>query len=478
MAEQQDKNSANYHRWLSSAEFGEKFGAAPADIEVVTRWLTSKGFEINLVYSGGMVIDFSGTAGQLRDAFQTELHNLVVHGVRHVANIRHPQIPAALAPAVVGIASLHDFLPRPMYKPRPNYTAANSSLLAVVPAALATIYNLNPLFKAGYSGKGQTVVVIENTNVYSTADWTTFRTAFGLSTYTTGTFTQVHPAPPTGPSNCANPGVNGDDGEAILDAEYASAAIELASCADTQTTFGGLIAVQNIINAKTTPPAIISISYGECEAYNGATANAAYNAIFEQAAAEGVSVFVSSGDEGAASCDAAKATHGINVSGFASTPYNVAVGGTDFGDSYAGSTSAYWNSTNTSAFGSAKSYIPEIPWNDSCAGSLLSSYEGYLRLRWLLQQLRRRRLFPSHRLRQRRPKQLRHRRRLHQRRRQRHVQGLRQAHMAIPRRRSLRRRPRHSRHFPLCRQRPLGPLLRVLLFGPEEWRSSLHWRAE
>ena len=384
MAELQDKNSSNYHRWLTSAEFGEKFGAAPADIEAVTRWLTSRGFEVNFVYSGGMAIDFSGTAGQIRDAFQTELHNLDVLGVRHLANIRDPQIPAALAPAVVGIASLNDFLPRPMYKPRPNYTAGGGSLLAVVPADLATIYNLNPLFKAGYSGKGQTVVVIEDTNVYSTADWTTFRSAFGLSTYTTGTFTQVHPAPPSGTNNCANPGVNGDDGEAILDAEYAtaaapSAAIELASCADTQTTFGGLIAVQNIINAKGTPPAIISISYGECEAYNGAAANAAYNSAFKQAAAEGVSIFVSSGDEGAASCDAdaAKATHGINVSGFASTPYNVAVGGTDFGDVYAGSTSTYWNSTNTSTFGSAKSYIPEIPWNDSCAGSLLASYEGH-----------------------------------------------------------------------------------------------------
>jgi subtilase family serine protease len=384
MSEQQDKNSANYHHWLSAEEFGEKFGASPADIAAVTRWLTSKGFEINVVYSGGTVIDFSGTAGQLREAFQTELHNLDVHGVRHVANIRDPQIPAALAPAVVGIASLHDFLPRTMYKARPNYTAASGSLLAVVPADLATIYNLNPLFKAGYSGKGQTIVVIEDTNVYSTADWSTFRSAFGLSTYTTGTFTQVHPAPPSGASNCANPGVNANDGEAILDAEYATAAapsatIELASCADTQTTFGGLIAVQNIINAKGTPPAIISISYGECEAYNGAAANATYNAAFKQAAAEGVSIFVSSGDEGAASCDAdaAKATHGINVSGFASTPYNVAVGGTDFGDTYAGSTSTYWNTTNTATYGSAKSYIPEIPWNDSCAGSLLSSYQGH-----------------------------------------------------------------------------------------------------
>ena len=116
-----------------------------------------------------------------------------------------------------------------------------------------------------------------------------------------------------------------------------------------RATFGGLIALQNLLNESSTPPAIVSISYGECEAENGASANAAYNAAYQQAVTEGVSVFVSSGDEGAASCDAdeANATHGIGVSGFASTPYNVAVGGTDYGDTYAGTNSTYWNATNS-----------------------------------------------------------------------------------------------------------------------------------
>ena len=148
--------------------------------------------------------------------------------------------------------------------------------------------------------------------------------------------------------------------------------------ADT-TTFGGLIALQNLLNETATPPAIVSISYGECEAANGASANAAYNSTYQQAVAEGVSVFVSSGDEGAASCDAnaSNATHGIGISGFASSQYDVAVGGTDYGDTFAGTNSTYWNSTNTSTFGSARSYIPEIPWNDSCASVLLTTAEGF-----------------------------------------------------------------------------------------------------
>ena len=155
-------------------------------------------------------------------------------------------------------------------------------------------------------------------------------------------------------------------------------AIVLASCADTISTFGGLIAMQNLINGGDPPPAVISISYSECEAENGATANAAYNSAYQQAVAEGVSIFVSAGDSGAAGCDGGAnvthATHGIGVNALASTPYNVAVGGTDFSDTYLVSNSTYWSATNSSNYGSALSYIPEIPWNDSCASALLSNF--------------------------------------------------------------------------------------------------------
>ena len=382
--EMHTKGSPNYHQWMTAPQFAAKFGASKEDLQKVTAWLTSQGFHVNVAYP--TLIDFSGNAGQVRGAFRTSIHNLDVNGVQHIANMSDPQIPAALAPAVLGIVSLNDFRPRAMHKMHKDYTftSGGDTFQAVVPGDLATIYNLNPLFTAGTSGQGQTVVVIEDTNLFSAADWTTFRSTFGLSTFTSGSLTTVHPAPPKGSNNCTNPGTNGDDGEAILDAEYASAAapsatIEVASCEDTRTTFGGLIAVQNLINESTTPPAIISISYGECEAENGATANAAYNTAYQQAVSEGVSVFVSAGDEGAASCDAnaTKATHGIGVSGFASTQYNVAVGGTDFGDTFAGSNSTYWNTTNTPTFESAKSYIPEIPWNDSCAGVLLATFEGF-----------------------------------------------------------------------------------------------------
>jgi hypothetical protein len=379
-----DPKSPNFHHWLSAGEIGAQFGPAASDIQTVTGWLAQHGFIVNTVYSSSMVIDYSGTAGQVRTAFRTEIHNLSVNGVAHIANMTDPQIPAALAPAVVGIVSLHDFKPRPLavHNPnRPYYTTGGSYW--VTPPDLATIYNFKPLFNAGMTGQGQTIYVLEDSNLYKTSDWTTFRSGFGLSGYTGASLNTVHPAPPSGPNNCSDPGVNGDDGEAIIDVEYSSAgapgaAIVLASCADTAATFGGLFALQNLVNGSN-PPAIISNSYGTCESVEGASANAMYNMVYQAGVAEGMSIFASAGDQDAASCDESGTaeSHGIAVNGSSSTAYNVAVGGTDFSDTYSGTNSTYWNSSNTSSNGSAKSYIPEIPWNASCGSQLYATYMGY-----------------------------------------------------------------------------------------------------
>jgi subtilase family serine protease len=380
-----DPQSANFHQWLTAGQIAQRYAPAQEDVDKVTTWLESHGFTVNVVYSGRMLVDFSGTAGQVREALRTEIHRLRVNGQEHIANMSDPQIPAALAPVVGGVVSLHDFMPHTMRKAHPDYTITSSGMAsqAVVPADLATIYDFNPLFKSGITGQGQTIAVVEDSDLYSTEDWTTFRSTFGLSKYTSASLTTVHPEPSSGVTNCRAPGVNSDDGEAISDAEWASAAapsaaIVVASCGNTRATFGGLIAMQNLLESAK-PPSIVSISYGECEAENGASSNAAFNTIYQQAVMEGVSVFVAAGDEGAASCDAgaSAASHGIGVSAYASTPYNVAVGGTDFGDTFAGTVSTYWNSTNSPIYGSALSYIPEIPWNDSCASSVLATYNGF-----------------------------------------------------------------------------------------------------
>jgi hypothetical protein len=409
-----DPKSANFHRWLTPEQFGADYGVGDTDIKVIQSWMESHGFEVNQIYPNHMMVDFSGTAGQIRESFHTEMHELSVDGETHIANMSDARIPEALTPAVRGIVSLHDFKPRAMMKhvkaartdTTPDATRTDATRFtfpscgfltglrdaspnceALMPPDLATIYNINPLFNSGISGTGQTVVVIEDEDAYSLGDWNSFRKVAGLArTFPLGTISQTHPAPPTGPNNCADPGDLNDstDDEVAIDMEWASAAapsaaIQVAVCKDTRATFGGLIALQNLLNApgaSTTGPAIVSISYGESESFNGAAQNAAYNTTYQQGASEGVSIFVSSGDEGAASSNAngAESTRGITVSGFTSTPYNISVGGTDFGDAYAGTESTYWSGVNSANYGSAKSYIPEIPWNDSCADNLIVGF--------------------------------------------------------------------------------------------------------
>jgi len=389
-----DKSSPNFRHWMMAAEQGEKYGLAQQDIDSITGWLGSHGFTVGYVYPNLMVIDFSGTAGQIREAFHTEIHYLEVRGERHFANMTDPKIPRALGPAVVGVVSMHNFKPRAMFRLRGKFTFAGCATSAsfptqpgtcysLVPADFQTIYNLNPLYQQGINGSGQTIVVVEDSDTFGT-DVATFRSTF-LSKWS-GTVTTTHP---TGGNTCTDPGTNAADGEADLDAEVASAiapnaAIVIATCKDT-TTFGGLLAIENLVNG-TGPPAIISMSYGECEAFNGAASNAAFNTAFQTGVTAGTSIFVSSGDEGASSCAplffgggaSTWSYSGVGVTGWGETQYNVSVGGTDFEDTYnskegGNPLSTYWNSGNTGTYGSAKSYIPEIPWNDSCASVLIAN---------------------------------------------------------------------------------------------------------
>ena len=410
--QQQIKGSANYHKWLTEEQFDEAFGVSQKDVNVVVAWLESEGFKVNGVARSGLTIDFSGTAGLVERAFHTEIHNLQLkNGEKHISNMTDPKIPAALAPVVAGPVSLNNFFPHANHEQRvttkpaqpagakpdgSNFTGgtceyitqyksgASTTCYAMTPGDVATVYNLTPLFTAGYVGAGATIGLIEDSNAYTANDYANFVNKFFPGGQYGASASNLSTNHPTGATTCSNPGtIKGTDAEVEIDVEYATAAapaasVVIESCADTFSTFGGLIAVNNLV-ASTNPPPIMSISYGECEVLNGATANATYYTAYQQAAAKGISVFVSSGDESSTSCDAdhVYATHGTGVSGFASTPYNVSVGGTDFSDTLAGTNTAYWSATNSANSASALSYIPEIPWNDSCASQVIATYLGY-----------------------------------------------------------------------------------------------------
>jgi subtilase family serine protease len=426
--------SPNYHQWISAAQLGTLYGPAQSDIDAVTAWLESQGLTVNLVYSNNMFIDFSGTAGQISAAFNTDFHNYKVNGETHYANTRDPQVPAALAGVVKGVLYMHNFKPKSMHRQivqahvdarsralKSEYTPGNGDN-PLVPWDLEKIYNITPLFSAGISGQGMKIVVVEDTNQWNcasgapgtassgsptlcsaTSDWAVFRNILGLGRFTAGKFYEETPGTTTA-NTCSVPsteggapagsGINSDDVEATIDAEWATAAapsatVINAACASPRSGFGGLTAIQNILSHPNADNVdVISMSYGESEESTGATLNAAFNTTFQQAVAAGIGIFVSSGDEDAASTDdggsactgisvsgAACAKDGITISGWMSSPYDVSVGGLDFAENYLGENSSYWNSVNNVYYGSAKSYIMEQPWNDSCASTLLASFE-------------------------------------------------------------------------------------------------------
>ena len=381
-----------FHQWLTPEQLGTQFGANPQDLKAIESWLGAHGFVVNQVYKNGLVLDFSGTARQLTEAFHTEIHHLVLpNGEKHIANMSDPQIPAALAPAVSGMP-LHDFFGRPhltamhqvsydsargRWQPHFTLPFQGSEFNVVGPYDFATIYNLLPLWNQGVTGKGVTIAAVEDTNLANPGDWSTFRKTFGLTGFKGGTFKQVYPG-------CPNPGQNGDEIEAALDVEWASAAapdanIVLSACGDTNTTSGLDLAILNLL--ETHPPDIISDSYGLCETVTGQAEVALENFEAELATLEGVTFFIAQGDTGADECAPVEATaystQGINSGDNTASAFAVDVGGTDFMAQYNADThgvpvSRYWSATNNpTTLASALSYVPEIPWNDGCTSKLI-----------------------------------------------------------------------------------------------------------
>src|SRR5260221_12141793 len=355
-----DRSSALYHQWLTPEQYGAQFGISDSDLAAVTAWLQRRGMSVDEIPAGRGWVNFSGLVRDVELTFKTSIHDFNVDGKLHHANTQDPQVPRALADIVRGVVSLHDFLRHPMnhgVTKVPEYTSGTSHYVA--PADFAKIYNVNPLYTAGINGTGQTVAIVGRTDI-ALADVQYFRTFFGL------------PAnDPVFVHNGTDPGDlgGGEEGEADLDVEWSgavakNATIKFVISKSTTSTDGVDLSAQYIVNNNVAK--VMSLSFGQCESSMGTSENTFYNNLWSQAATQGITAFVSSGDSGAAGCDGGSATTGTGaaVSGLASTPFNVAVGGTQFNDT--GSPSTWWSSTNNSTDkSSALSYIPEMAWNES-----------------------------------------------------------------------------------------------------------------
>ncbi len=191
LAEQQDRSSRNYHAWLTPEQFGDRFGLSPNDVAQVASWLQSEGLVVDEISRARNWIWFSGTAARVQTALRTQIRRYRVDGELHFANADEPSVPAAIEPLVIGIQGLDDFHPpsgqsrrirastgSAPSSVRPLFTSsAGNHYLA--PDDFATIYNLWPLYNAGYDGSGQRIVVAGRSAV-DLADIRTFRNLYGL----------------------------------------------------------------------------------------------------------------------------------------------------------------------------------------------------------------------------------------------------------------------------------------------------------
>ena len=376
---QHTKGTPDYHRWLTPEEFSTRFGPAADDVQQAKAWLQQQGLSVDRVARGGRWIEFSGAAFQVESAFQTQMRHYQVAGVTHTANATDISIPRALSPIVRGVLSLHDFTSRPMlanhYRIQrdssgafvpvdPGFTLSESSgtFHFLTPSDYDAIYGISSLYQSGVNGSGQTIAIVSRSNI-ELADVETFRQIFALPANDPNVIV-------SGP----DPGYVGNDAlEASLDVEWAGAiapraTVDLVVTSSTVTTDGIALSAAYIVDNNLAD--VVNVSYSLCERNLGTAGSAFYSALWQQAATEGMSVVVAAGDNGAAGCDDANdptnlpTKAGLAVNGLASTPFNTAVGGTEFAEN--GNATTFWNAINASGFSSVIGYIPEEVWNESC----------------------------------------------------------------------------------------------------------------
>jgi hypothetical protein len=389
-AELQDKSSPNYHKWLTPEQFGKLYGPADADIAVIVAWLESHGLEVDPVAPGRIDISFSGSVPQIEEVLHTSIHTYRANGEEFLSNSINPAIPAALARVISGVSHLNTIKPKPEHTraqmgmfdqgagkmkavspgqgPRPELThgggtAASPYQLFIVAGDAATIYDTPNTFNANvtvsgtsYTGAGVTIG-IGGDAVITPGIVANYRSRFVGDT-AQPTITNVDGVTSTG-----------DSDEAYLDNEIAGglapgAAIHFYTATSLDT------AIQQMVNDNTVD--IISISFGNCEFAFTTVDNQLFSSWWQQAAMQGIAVVVATGDSGSAGCDnpnsVTVASGGLAVNALGSTPYNIAVGGTDFsGLAAASSFSTYVSTSSSSAnlYRTALKYIPESTWNDS-----------------------------------------------------------------------------------------------------------------
>ncbi|QHN03791.1 S8 family serine peptidase [Granulicella sp. WH15] len=363
LQEQMDKTSLNFHRWLTPEEFASRFGASETAIEIVSGWLHANGFSPTVSRSK-MYVSVSGNAAQFATLFHTTFHTFALHGQSVYSVTINPSVPVEVAPFIRSINGLtqHPDMAKAAtphrLSIRPDGTSSSGAHY-ITPADFAVIYDLNPVYKAGYSGAGQSIAIVGRSRV-SNSDVQNF----ALATNLTLSNPQV-----VLPPGSIDPGEtnNGDQNEATLDVTRASSVAPGASISlviSSAASGGYELAMQYVIDNQAA--SIMSVSFGTCEASAGGPSTDFYNALLTQGAVQGITTFISAGDGGVDACegpDSVPSTTQIaSINHLCASPNVICVGGTQLNDT--ANPSQYWNAANGAGHESAIGYIPEGSFNE------------------------------------------------------------------------------------------------------------------
>ena len=357
LAAQQQPGSPQYHRWLSPQEFAARFAPAVPEYEALAQWLEGEGFAVHR-WENRLRLDFSGSVARVEGTFGVRM-NYYQHASRiHIANANAPLLPIQFADSVE-FMRLNTF---PLAKPLVRVATSGGLVDTMAPHDLQLAYNVLPVLARGIDGSGQIIAVVARSD-YNDSDVSSFQQEFGGSLpLPTKVFPAGNPgvgAPNTICSTAQYPKpsqrqqcIEGEEGEVLLDVEWANALAPGASVlvdiagpgvGDADIDQSLLDIVNHHPEAK-----MISISFGDCERLDESD-HTLFGAMYAQAAAQGQTVFVATGDNGADDCEDGR---GASVNVLATDPNVTAVGGTALDVGFDGN-------------GNATGYLGETVWNDA-----------------------------------------------------------------------------------------------------------------
>ena len=397
LADQQNPSSPNYHHWLTPEQIGQLYGPTESDVQAVTHWLETEGLRAGSVSADRMLVEVSGTTTTVANAFRTSFAYFELSGTERRSVTSAPFIPEELSSVIASVHGLTETQLEPQHhsivvsgkltsaeaesstsdgsRLSPQLTSGSNHYLT--PNDFTTIYDIGSVYSGGNTGAtigsaAQHVAIIGRSRV-AAGDISQFASKTGIAKYNLNTIVA---------SNGTDPGTTntGDQEEATLDVDRVigtapGAVADLIVSGSTSGSDGVYLAAY--YNVYTQKDPVMTISFGACEANAGSYGVNTWDTLFSTAAAEGMSVFVSSGDSGAAGCDASfanpPASQVRSINYICSSSYATCVGGTEFNDT--SNPSAYWSSSNGAGYSSALSYIPEGAWNEPTTTQTTSGYQ-------------------------------------------------------------------------------------------------------